>query len=87
MGGRDQSQVKIKFKKFKKSKSVPKDVPKSQNDDRDHAAPGQLSPFASRLDCNPNRIVTQAFAWSYPEGLHNVRSCTGGLGLGNTPAL
>ena len=34
MGGRDQSQVKIKFKKFEKSKSVPKDVPKSHNDDR-----------------------------------------------------
>ena len=33
MGGRDQSQVKIKFKKFKKVKSVPKDVPKSHNDD------------------------------------------------------
>ena len=33
MGGRDQSQVKIKFKKFKKSKSVPKDVPKYHNDD------------------------------------------------------
>ena len=34
MGGRDQSQVKIKFKKFKKVKSVPKDVPKSHNDDK-----------------------------------------------------
>ena len=34
-GGRDQSQVKIKFKKFKKVKSVPKDVPKSHNDDSD----------------------------------------------------
>ena len=34
MGGCDQSQVKIKFKKFKKVKSVPKDVPKSHNDDR-----------------------------------------------------
>ena len=34
MGGRDQSQVKIKFKKFKKYKSVPKDVPESHNDDR-----------------------------------------------------
>ena len=33
MGGRDQSQVKIKFKKFKKYKSVPKHVPKSHNDD------------------------------------------------------
>ena len=33
MGGRDQSQVKIKFKKFEKVKSVPKDVPKSHNDD------------------------------------------------------
>ena len=33
MGGRDQSQVKIKFKKFKKVKSVPNDVPKSHNDD------------------------------------------------------
>ena len=33
MGGRDQSQVKIKFKKFKKVKSVPKDIPKSHNDD------------------------------------------------------
>ena len=33
MGGRDQSQVKIKFKKFEKSKSIPKDVPKSHNDD------------------------------------------------------
>ena len=28
MGVRDQSQVKIKFKKFKKVKSVPSDVPK-----------------------------------------------------------
>ena len=34
MGVRDQSQVKIKFKKFKKTKSIPKDVPKSHNDDR-----------------------------------------------------
>ena len=34
MGGRDQSQVKIKFKKFKKIESVPKDVPKSHNNDR-----------------------------------------------------
>ena len=33
MGGRDQSQLKIKFKKFEKVKSVPKDVPKSHNDD------------------------------------------------------
>ena len=33
MGGRDQSQVKIKFKKFEKVKSVPKDVPKCHNDD------------------------------------------------------
>ena len=33
MGGCDQSQVKIKFKKFKKIRSVPKDVPKSHNDD------------------------------------------------------
>ena len=31
MGGRDQSQMKIKFQKIK---SVPKDVPKSHNDDR-----------------------------------------------------
>ena len=35
MGGRDQSQVKIKFKKFKKIKSIPIYVPKSHNDDRD----------------------------------------------------
>ena len=34
MGGHDQSQVKIKFKKFEKTKSVPKDVPKSHNDDK-----------------------------------------------------
>ena len=34
MGVRDQSQVKIKFKKFEKSKSVLNDVPKSHNDDR-----------------------------------------------------
>ena len=34
MGGRDQSQVKIKFKKFEKIKSVPRDVPKSHNNDR-----------------------------------------------------
>ena len=33
MGGRDQSQVKIKFKKFEKVKSIPSDVPKSHNDD------------------------------------------------------
>ena len=33
-GGHDQSQVKIKFKKFEKVKSVPKDVPKSHNDDK-----------------------------------------------------
>ena len=33
MEGRDQSQVKIKFKKFEKVKSVPKDVPESHNDD------------------------------------------------------
>ena len=34
MGGRDQSQVKIKFKKFEKVKSVPSDVPKYHNDDK-----------------------------------------------------
>ena len=33
MGGRDQSQVKIKFKKFEKVKSVPIDVPRSHNND------------------------------------------------------
>ena len=33
MGGCDQSQMKIKFKKFEKVKSVPKDIPKSHNDD------------------------------------------------------
>ena len=33
IGGRDQSQMKIKFKKFEKCKSVPKDIPKSHNDD------------------------------------------------------
>ena len=34
MGGRDQSQMKNKsLKSSKKSKSVPKDVPKSHNDD------------------------------------------------------
>ena len=32
MGGRDQSQVKIKFKKFEKVKSVPKNIPKCHND-------------------------------------------------------
>ena len=35
MGGRDQSQVKIKFKKFEKVKSVPTTYPKSHNDDMD----------------------------------------------------
>ena len=39
MGGRDQSQVKIKFKKFKKVKSVPKTYPKSHNDDMTHYVP------------------------------------------------
>ena len=35
MGGRDQSQVKNKsLKSSKKSKSVPKDIPKSHNDDK-----------------------------------------------------
>ena len=34
MGGHDQSQVKIKFKKFEKVKSVPKDIPKSHNNDK-----------------------------------------------------
>ena len=33
MGGHDQSRKKIKFKKFEKVKSVPKDVPKCHNDD------------------------------------------------------
>ena len=36
MGGRDQSQVIIKFKKFEKVKSIPSDVPKSHNDDTSH---------------------------------------------------
>ena len=36
MGGRYQSRVKIKFKKFKKVKSVPEDVPESHNDDKPH---------------------------------------------------
>ena len=44
MGGRDQSQVKIKFKKFEKVKSVPKDVPKSHNDD--NLRSGQPTPQA-----------------------------------------
>ena len=43
MGVRDQSQVKIKFKKFEKIKSIPTDVPKSHIDDRltirSHSAP------------------------------------------------
>ena len=34
MGGCDQSQMKIKFKKFEKVKSVPSDVPKYHNDDK-----------------------------------------------------
>ena len=34
MGGHDQSQIKMKFEKFEKVKSVPKDVPKSHNDDK-----------------------------------------------------
>ena len=33
MGGRDQSRMKIKFKKFEKVKSVLKNIPKSHNDD------------------------------------------------------
>ena len=33
MGGCDQSQVKIKFKKFEKTKSISIDIPKSHNDD------------------------------------------------------
>ena len=33
MGGCDQSQKKMKLKKFKKYKSVPKTLPKSHNDD------------------------------------------------------
>ena len=36
MGGRDQSQVKNKVEKFQKVKSVPKDIPKSHNNDREH---------------------------------------------------
>ena len=35
MGGRDQSQVKMKYKKFEKIKSVPNDIPKSHNDDKE----------------------------------------------------
>ena len=42
MEGRDQSQMKIKFKKFKKLKSFPKDVPKSHNDDTGIPAIGFL---------------------------------------------
>ena len=45
MGGCDQSQVKIKFKKFKKVKSIPKDIPKSHNDDTDDI----LLPLGERL--------------------------------------
>ena len=33
VGGHDQSQVKIKFKKFKKLSPFRKDIPKSHNDD------------------------------------------------------
>ena len=40
-GGRDQSQVKIKFKKFEKTKSVPKDVLKSHIDDMSPKGYGQ----------------------------------------------
>ena len=45
MGVRDQSQVKIKFKKFKKVKSVPKDVPKSHNNDKTHLRTGTVELF------------------------------------------
>ena len=48
MGGRDQSQVKIKFKKFEKVKSVPIDVPKSHNDD---------SGCVSRYKCVPACLI------------------------------
>ena len=50
-GGRDQSQVKIKFKKFEKIKSVPKDVPESHNDDSvsHHQTRNQISQLSKQI--------------------------------------
>ena len=50
MGGRDQSQVKIEFKKFEKIKSVPKDVPKSHNDDKNPPTLVKCCPLGISLE-------------------------------------
>ena len=51
MGGRDQSQVKIKFKKFEKVKSVPKDVPKSHNDDTHKKPLAEWTKNSQLMEC------------------------------------
>ena len=65
MGGRDQSQVKIKFKKFKKSKSVPKDVPNSHNDD--NPLPLLSSDSLKAVMLSPVEVMIPAMA-----ALHNA---------------
>ena len=59
IGGRDQSQVKIKFKKFEKSKSVPKDVPKCHNDDS--------NAFTNIANCGILRAQINAIKAKIPE--------------------
>ena len=61
MGGRDQSQV--KFKKFKKVKSIPKDVPKSHNDDKRMGQ--KVTHWSWEEGCSDTR-------WDWYKGLYKV---------------
>ena len=75
MGGRDQSEVKIKFKKFEKIKSVPKNIPKSHNDDirnilhlgtdkiQVHSSGGESPQVCSSLDNHPRSQPWQDGGW------------------------
>ena len=50
--------MKIKFKKFKKVESVPKDVPKSHNDDTSTCPPLEMS--ATNASSSSSQLVTYA---------------------------
>ena len=52
-GGRDQSQVKMKYKKFEKIEVRSKDVPKSHNDDN----PPPPTPLSTEANLEGTRIV------------------------------
>ena len=75
MGGRDQSQMKNKsLKKFEKIKSVPKDVPKSHNDDIDVLGGVITSKAARKLTRTLVCPVPNVFAESETTQVHGGRA-------------